>query len=178
VQAIAVDNSLNIFVSDALNHVVRRISAAGIIQTVAGNGSGGWAGDGGSGIAAQLNYPRGLALDPVGSLYIADSANNRIRQVSASGTIKTVAGTGDAGFGGDFQSASSAKLNYPYGLAAFSGNLYVGDLRNYRIRQANFSALHPFRRDPWACPTPALWQQRAGVRIMPGPSPPALCPLV
>jgi hypothetical protein len=143
VQAVAVDNSLNIFVSDALNHVVRRISAAGIIQTVAGNGSGGWAGDGGSGTAAQLNYPRGLALDAVGSLYIADSANNRIRQVSASGTIKTVAGTGDAGFGGDFQSASSAKLNYPYGLAAFSGNLYVGDLRNYRIRQANFSASLP-----------------------------------
>jgi sugar lactone lactonase YvrE len=144
VQALAVDSSLNIYVSDALNHVVRRINAAGIIQTVAGNGSGGWAGDGGNAAAAQLNYPRGLALDPPGNLYVADSANNRIRQVSTSGTIKTVAGTGEAGFGGDSQSALSAKLNYPYGLAGNSGgNIYVGDLRNYRIRQANLSAALP-----------------------------------
>jgi sugar lactone lactonase YvrE len=144
IQALAVDSSLNIYVSDALNHVVRRISAAGTIQTVAGNGTGGWAGDGGNATAAQLNYPRGLALDPFGSLYVADSANNRIRQVSTSGTITTAAGTGEAGFGGDSQPALSAKLNYPYGLAGnSSGNFYIGDLRNYRIRQAYLSGPIP-----------------------------------
>src|SRR5687767_228332 len=71
------------------------------IATVAGNGTRGFAGDGGSAVDASLNYPQGIAFDRSGNLYIADCFNHRVRRLSPSGTITTVAGTGEAGYSGD-----------------------------------------------------------------------------
>jgi sugar lactone lactonase YvrE len=137
-EAVAVDDrTYTIYVSDPLNSVVRAIdSAGGQIRTVAGTGVEGFAGDGGAALSAQLHFPRGLAVDASGTLYIADSFNNRVRKVDASGNISTVAGTSAAGFSGDFLPAVNSELNNPYGLATDSlGNLYVSDLLNYRIRE-------------------------------------------
>ena len=133
--AVAVDAQGNIFIADTRNQRVRKISN-GAIATVAGNGREGFSGDGGPGPAAQLSFPRGLALDGQGNLYISDSGNCRIRKLSPSGTISTIAGTGIAGYAGDGGLATSAQLSYPRGLAVdSSGNLYVADSWNYVIRK-------------------------------------------
>src|SRR5256885_17079987 len=97
------------------------------ITTVAGNGSAGFSGDNGDPTAAQLNSPTGIALDSSGKLYIADSANHRIRVISG-GSITTVAGNGTAGYSGDKAAATSANLYTPSGVALdSSGNLYIAD---------------------------------------------------
>jgi uncharacterized protein (TIGR03437 family) len=143
IQAVAVDDRTNtIYVSDVLNSVVRAIDgASGLIRTVAGTGSEGFGGDAGSALSAQLHFPRGLAVDSLDELYIADSFNNRLRRVDASGIITTVAGTLVAGFSGDFLPALQSEMYNPYGLAAdVQGNLYVSDLRNYMVREALFGA--------------------------------------
>ncbi|MCS7460764.1 S-layer homology domain-containing protein [Paenibacillus doosanensis] len=111
-----------------------------IIDTVAGTGTGGFSGDGGPAIAAQLKNPYGVAVDSSGNLYIVDYENSRIRKVDASGTISTVAGTGSAGFSGDGGPATAAELNYPMGVAVDnSGNLYISDTVNCRIRKVDAS---------------------------------------
>ncbi|RKN81977.1 S-layer homology domain-containing protein [Paenibacillus ginsengarvi] len=119
-----------------------KVHAAGayIIDTVAGSGTGGFSGDEGPATSAQLMNPYGVAVDRSGNLYIADYQNNRIRKVDVSGTIHTVAGTGSAGFSGDGGDATSAKLNYPMGVAVDnSGNLYIADTVNGRIRKVDAS---------------------------------------
>src|SRR5438445_5921470 len=107
------------------------------INTVAGNGFSGFAGDGGAATSASLNFPEGAALDTRGNLYIADYANHRIRKVAAAtGIITTVAGNGSLGFAGDGGAATSASLNFPTGVALdASGNLYIADSDNRRIRK-------------------------------------------
>ncbi|MFD0712153.1 S-layer homology domain-containing protein [Paenibacillus sp. GCM10027626] len=111
-----------------------------MINTVAGMGTGGFSGDGGTATSAQLNNPHGVAVDSSGNLYIADYENSRIRKVDASGTISTVAGTGSAGYSGDGGNALSAKLNHPMGVAVDnSGNLYISDMVNCRIRKVDAS---------------------------------------
>ena len=141
IQALAVDSLGSVYASDAINHVVRRVSSSGTIQTVAGSGSGGFGGDGSSAVNALLNSPRGVAIDPQGELFVADTMNNRVRAVNSSGIIRTVVGTGTAGFAGDSGPATLAALNRPYGLASnASGNFFITDLANYRIRQAALSA--------------------------------------
>jgi hypothetical protein len=110
------------------------------IYTVAGTGAYGYAGDGGPATSAALNLPEGVAVDNAGNLYIADSSNNRIREVTAStGIITTVAGNGTGGYAGDNGSAKSAELNNPYGVSvAFStGNFYIADPGNNRLREVN-----------------------------------------
>jgi len=134
VHALALDLSGNLYFSDPYNHCVRRISPSGTIQTVAG-GAFGTGGYGGPPTAAQLKYPLGLVVDRKGNLFVADSLNYKVRVVGAGGTLFTAAGTGSFGFSGDGGPGPYASLNMPYALAADpAGNLYIADLRNFRIR--------------------------------------------
>ncbi len=132
---VAVDLAGNLFIADCGNNRVREVAPNGTITTVAGNGTGGYAGDGGPAISAQLNSPSGVAADGAGSLYVADTCNHRIRKVAIDGTITTVAGTGTAGYSGDGGSATVAQLNYPYGVAVdAAGRIYIADTDNNVIR--------------------------------------------
>ena len=134
-QSVAVDSSGNFYFSDTANNVVRKVTASGAISTIAGNGTAGFGGDGGSPTAAQLNRPRGVAVDASGNIYIADSQNARVRKISG-GSITTVAGNGTPGFGGDGGAASAAMLYTPIGVAVdAAGNLYIADFTNNRIRE-------------------------------------------
>lgn len=136
---IVVDSKGNVYVSDTRNQVVRMITTAGIISTFAGNNSegAGISGDTGTAVTAQLDYPGGLALDASNNLYIADSANNKIRIVSsASGNeINTFAGNLFGDYAGDGGPAIDAELNNPEGVAVDgAGNVYIADTSNNRIR--------------------------------------------
>jgi sugar lactone lactonase YvrE len=134
-RGLALDRAGNVYVADDNNDRVRRIDAAGIITTVAGSGTEGFAGDGGPAAAAQLNHPRGVSVDGRGTLFIADSMNHRVRMVDPSGIIGTVAGCGRQGFSGDGGSATGARLFEPRGTAVdTAGRLYVADTYNDRIR--------------------------------------------
>ncbi len=136
----AVDGAGNLYIADTNNHRVRKVSAAGVISTVAGNGTPGSGGDGGPAAAAQLDSPHSVAADGAGNIYIADRSNHRIRKVDASGSISTIAGTGTRGSGGDGGLAASARLNYPSGVALdTAGNLYIADRSNHRIRKVDAS---------------------------------------
>jgi sugar lactone lactonase YvrE len=137
---VAVDSSGNIFISEFFNSQIRRVAAAtGIITTVAGNGTQGFSGDGGPATSATLNRPWSVAVDASGNLFIADAYNQRIRRVDAStGIITTVAGNGTAAYSGDGGAATSASLNYPYGVAVdTSGNLFIGDYGDDRVRRVD-----------------------------------------
>jgi sugar lactone lactonase YvrE len=149
-----VDASGNLFIADTYNNRVRKVSASGIITTVAGSGipltagNVGFSGDGGPAISARLNSPYGVAVDASGNLFIADTYNNRIRKVSTTGMITTVAGSGgfggynSGGYAGDGGPAASALLNQPYGVAVdTSGNLFIADNLNCRIRKVSASGM-------------------------------------
>ncbi len=134
---IAVDGLGNVFISDTSNHRVREVSAAtGIITTVAGTGTSGYSGDGSAATSAEITNPRGIAVDATDNLYIADYGNERIRKVSNTGIITTVAGNGSAGYNGDNIAATSAELNVPLGVAVdAAGDLYIADAGNNRVRE-------------------------------------------
>jgi sugar lactone lactonase YvrE len=137
-QGVAVDASGNVYFSDTRNHLVRKISAAGVLSTVAGTGKRGLSGDGGPAVNAALDGPAGLAVDPSGNIYIADCANHTIRKVTSGGVISTLAGTGRVGFAGDDGPAAGASLSYPLAVALdAAGNLYIADTANQRIRKIN-----------------------------------------
>jgi trimeric autotransporter adhesin len=110
---VATDSTGNLYVADSGNNCIRMVSPSGMITTVAGNGSSGYSGDEGPAIQASLNNPLGVTVDGAGNLFIADYQNNRIRKVSADGTITTVAGTGVGGFSGDGGPATAAQLFIP-----------------------------------------------------------------
>ena len=136
--AVAIDASGNLFIADGSNYRVRRVDAAtGIITTVAGDGTLGGSGDGGPATSASFNYANGVAVDGSGNLFIAES--HRIRRVDgATGIITTVVGGAASGFSGDGGPATSASLNFPSGLAVDgSGNLYISDSFNYRVRRVD-----------------------------------------
>ena len=134
--SIAIDASGNLYIADTNNWAIRRISTSGIITTVAGNGQYGYGGDNGQATKAKLAGPTGVAVDASGNLYIADSGNERIRYVNSSGVIATIAGTGVAGFSGDGSAATAARFSNPVAVALdASGNVYVADLDNNRIRR-------------------------------------------
>ncbi len=136
-QGLAVDSAGNLYIADSGNSRIRKVAANGAITTVAGNGTPGYTGNGGPATNAELRFPRGVAVDASGSLYIADTANSRIRKVAANGTIATVAGSAFSnGLFGDGGPATSASLNHPYGVALDSaGNIYIADTSNHAVRE-------------------------------------------
>ena len=136
-RGLAIDSSGNLYISDVDNHRIRRVSAGGIITTVAGNGVQAYLGDGGLAVNASLADVTSLALDAAGNLYIADRGNRRVRKVTADGIITTVAGTGVAGFSGDGGPATSAQLNTPTSIMFVAGNLYIADSSNQGIRRVS-----------------------------------------
>jgi len=135
---IALDRRGNLYISDMAHHVVRKVTAAGIITTAAGNGRQGNLGDGGPAVEAQLNSPISVAVDAGGALYIADQASSVIRRVTADGIIITIAGNGTQGYSGDGRRATNASL-YISGAIALdsSGNLYVAEVGRIRKITAN-----------------------------------------
>ncbi|HLK49195.1 MAG TPA: hypothetical protein VKT49_13730 [Bryobacteraceae bacterium] len=133
---LAADSAGNIYVADSLDNRVKRIGVDGSVVTVAGNGSPGFAGDGGPATSAQLNGPVGVAVDRANNLYIADFANNRVREVTTDGNINTIAGNGTQTYAGDNASATLAALNGPQGVAVdAAGNVYIADTNNHAIRE-------------------------------------------
>jgi len=134
--SVALDAAGNLYIADSPNQRIRKVGPDGIITTVAGTGATGYSGDGGPATAAKLNYPKGVEIGADGLLYIADSLNNRIRRVDASGIITTVAGTGAGGFSGDGGPATAAKLNRPRNIVFdASGVLWIADDLNNRVRR-------------------------------------------
>ena len=125
-------------IADTLNSRIRKVSAAGIITTVAGTGGGGYGGDGGQATSALINNPRGVVSLADGSFLIPDSNNHRVRKVSPSGVITTVAGTGNQGFSGDGGPATAAQLSIPFGIAPTAdGGFLIVDVGNQRIRKVS-----------------------------------------
>ncbi len=132
--AIAFDRAGNLYFADKTYHVVRRVDHNGMITTVVGNGRAGFSPDGTVATQAQIDQPYGLAISANDTLYVADSANNRVRTVLTDGRIATVAG-GAAGDGGDGGSALTAQLNEPHGLCFYGANiLLISDHYNNRVR--------------------------------------------
>ena len=137
-EGVAVDGAGNLYIADTWNHRIRKVDSTGTITTIAGTGEFGFSGDGGPAVEAELYYPRGMALDGAGNLYIADVGNGRIRRVDSSGAITTIAGSGGGGFSGDGGPAVEAELRNPWGVAVGGeGNLYIADLGNHRIRKVD-----------------------------------------
>jgi sugar lactone lactonase YvrE len=135
---VAVDSSGNIYIADTANNVIRKVTAStGDISTVAGNGTSGYTGNGGSATSAELASPEGVAVDSSGNIYIADISNHVIRKVTAStGYISTVAGSGTAGYNGDGGPATSARLSpSAYLTVDSSGNIYVTDTNSSVVRE-------------------------------------------
>ena len=150
---VAVDAQGNLYIADSANNVIRRVDAkTGIITTVAGDyaadkandGLGGFSGDGGPATSAQLNDPQGVAVDGAGDLFIADTFNNAIREVTPAGTITTVVnaapaagGTPPAGSESSGKAPTASKLNTPYGVAIdqSTGDLYIADTDNSKIAE-------------------------------------------
>ena len=143
---VAVDAEDNVYIADSYNGVIRKVDTTGIITTIAGSGrtygfgvtaDENEVGDGGPATEAKLDYPTALAVDAEGNVYIADRGYNRIRRVEPGGVITTIAGTGEAGFGGDGGPAAQAQLNGPAGIALDEegGNVYIADSRNNLVRR-------------------------------------------
>jgi sugar lactone lactonase YvrE len=132
---VAVTPDGGFLIADTASWRIRKVSASGVITTVAGNGVQGFAGDGAPASAAQLSSPKGVAVTPDGGFLIADSDNNRIRKVDSNGIIITVAGNGTAGFSGDDGPATAAQLNHPTAITvAPTGGFYIADSFNGRVR--------------------------------------------
>ncbi|OQP64451.1 hypothetical protein A3860_21010 [Niastella vici] len=139
--AVAVDKEGSVYISDASNKVIRKVTKQGIISTIAGvPGRAGYAGDGGAATKALLTQPAGIAVDNQGNLYIADPSNSVIRKVNTAGIITTFAGNGTAGYSGDNGPATKAQfqIGSPQGLAVDpEGNVYASDYQNHAIRKIN-----------------------------------------
>lgn len=137
-EGVAIAPNGDLYIADSDNHAIRRVSfLTGVITTVAGTGNPGYSGDGAPATSCKLSFPEDVAVLANGDVYIADTANHAIRKViAATGTITTVAGTGNPGSSGDGGAATAAKLNSPRGIAvASNGDIYIGDRSNHKIRK-------------------------------------------
>jgi uncharacterized protein (TIGR03437 family) len=135
---VAVDSKGNFYIADYLTHVIREVTAAGVISTIAGTGAFGFQGDGGPGIQAILSDVHGLAVDSSGNVYFSDTHNSRVRKITSAGVISTIAGNGTAGYAGDGAAATSGALSAPGGLAVDSGgNVYIADYGSSTVRKVD-----------------------------------------
>ena len=131
-QGVAVDSTGNVYVADANNQRIRRITPTGVVTTFAGSGTATFGN--GTGAGASFNYPNGVALDSSGTVYIADTLNNRIRKITPAGVVSTFAGQGTGGF--QDGTGTNAYFNFPIGIVVDSaGTVYVGENGNHRIRK-------------------------------------------
>jgi uncharacterized protein (TIGR03437 family) len=163
--ACALDSAGNLFIADTLNHRIRKVDSAGTISTVAGTGAAGFSGDEGPATAAGISAPLGVVVDDNGDIFIADTGNNRIRQVTADGLIHTIAGQNAAGFAGDGGPAASAEIDAPGGLYLDgAGDLYFADTGNNRVRRLVPASAAP---SPLVALTPLSAVSAAS--LLPGP---------
>ncbi len=135
---VAIGSAGQLLIADQDNHCIRKVDSNGIITTVIGNGRLGNSGDGGAATNASLSFPRGLAVDTAGNIFIADSGSSLIREVDTNGIITTKAGNGTQGYSGDGSAATNASLNEPTGVAVDgSGELFIADSGNNSIRKVD-----------------------------------------
>lgn len=141
-----VDKNGNIYIPDTANNRVRKITPNGVITTVVGNGTAGFAGDGGPATQAEINSVEGMAVGPDGSLYLADYTNERIRKVTPDGIITTIAGTGTKGYTGTPTPAISAQISDPNSIViADDGTIYIGNLGSDSVQKIDKNGiLSPF----------------------------------
>jgi sugar lactone lactonase YvrE len=153
----AFDATGRMYIADSGNSVVRMVNLAGFTDTVAGQatfiggGQPGYSGDGGPAVDAFLSNPFSLAIDSANKIFIADSGNQRIRMIDASGIISTVGGSGTTGYGGDSGPATAALINMPVGMALDGQDLLVADMNNHRLRRIGTIGSAP---PPTPTPTP------------------------
>ncbi len=135
---LAIDPLGRVVIADTFDQRIRRIELDGTIDTIAGDGTPNYFGDGGPATQAELQFPVGLAFDAAGRLFVADVVNERIRRIDLDGTISTAAGTGDIGYAGDGGAAAAAMFDSPLGVAVDAqGRLVVDDTRNERVRRVD-----------------------------------------
>lgn len=136
------DNADNMYITDFGNNVVRKVNTSGIINTIAGNGTPGFSGDGGPATAASLDAPYGVVIRSNGDIYIPDARNNRIRVINNAGIISTYAGTGTGGYTGDGGPSNMATLHWPWhSTIDASGNIYIADAFNAVVRKIDNSGI-------------------------------------
>ena len=141
-----VDRFGNLFIADGGHNLIRKVDTNGIITSVAGDGAEDYSGDGVAATNTSISHPNGICLDSAGNIYIADSANERVRKVDTSGVITTLVGNTDGGYfghySGDGGPATNATLNYPFGVFCnVSGNLFIADYGNNRIRKIDTNGI-------------------------------------
>jgi sugar lactone lactonase YvrE len=176
-QGVAADSSGNVYIADTGNACIRKVKPDGTIAVVAGNGLFGYAGDGGAAASAQLSAPWSVAVDASGNLYIADTVNERVREVATDGTITTIAGNGMVGYSGDGCDAAHAELNTPWSVAVDSnGSIYVSDWGNNAVRMLTTEAAEvaSFGRSPRECGAERLPLDNAPGLFMAAPTPSSL----
>jgi len=138
---VLLDPKGNLYVTDLRLSIIVKIDPLGIATVIAGTGKDGDSGDGGPATQAELNFPAGLAMDPQGNLYVADSFNNVIREIGTDGIIQTVVGTGVDGNSGNGVRATKARLSLPAGLTYANGNLYIADQNNDLVRMVDSNGI-------------------------------------
>ena len=138
-----VDLAGNLYFTDYNRNVARKITPAGIITTIAGTGVAGFSGDNGPATAGKLNGPVGIDIDECDNIYIGDRTNNRVRMISNTGIITTIAGNGGMGFAGDGGPATAAQLNYPHAVCRNKNYVYFIDRGNYRLRKVQMTNAIP-----------------------------------
>jgi len=136
-RAVAVDSSSTMYVADTTNHRIRKITSTGVVTTLAGSGTAQFAD--GTGTGASFNSPQGISVDSAGNVYVGDTLNNRVRKITPSGVVTTLAGSGTAQFADG--TGTGASFNNPYGVTVDSeGIVYVVDKLNYRVRKITMTA--------------------------------------